>query len=203
MDGRALLVGPPGTVRDLVAGVLARSHLAVVVPTTGSEEPEADVLVLVSPGPAQWDLAGRFGAGVVLVTERHPGDAEVVKAVLAGADAVVHLDASAAELAVAVQTVRRGGTVLDPPQARCLAQVARQGSAPGELRLTPREQAILESADRGESVKQTARGLGIAPKTVENLQGRLFRKLGARNRAHAVALAHRFGLLSGARAIAS
>ena len=44
-------------------------------------------------------------------------------------------------------------------------------------------------------MKQTARDLGIAPKTVENLQGRLFRKLGARNRAQAVARAHALGLL--------
>jgi DNA-binding CsgD family transcriptional regulator len=32
-------------------------------------------------------------------------------------------------------------------------------------------------------------------KTVENLQSRMFRKLGARNRAHAVTIAHRLGLL--------
>jgi DNA-binding CsgD family transcriptional regulator len=38
---------------------------------------------------------------------------------------------------------------------------------------------------------------------VENLQSRLFRKLGARNRAHAVALAHRFGLLAEADLLAS
>jgi DNA-binding CsgD family transcriptional regulator len=44
-------------------------------------------------------------------------------------------------------------------------------------------------------VKQTARTLGIAMKTVENLQSRMFRKLGARNRAHAVTIAHRLGLL--------
>jgi DNA-binding CsgD family transcriptional regulator len=63
------------------------------------------------------------------------------------------------------------------------------------MRLTPREAAILASVERGESVKQTARALGIAMKTVENLQSRMFRKLGARNRAHAVTIAHRLGLL--------
>ena len=35
----------------------------------------------------------------------------------------------------------------------------------------------------------------LAPKTVENLQGRLFRKLEARNRAHAVARAFELGLI--------
>ena len=44
-------------------------------------------------------------------------------------------------------------------------------------------------------MNQTARGLGITIKTVENLQSRLFRKLEARNRAQAVAIAHARGLL--------
>jgi two-component system, NarL family, nitrate/nitrite response regulator NarL len=48
---------------------------------------------------------------------------------------------------------------------------------------------------RGDTVRQTARSLGISVKTVENTQGRLFRKLGARNRAGALAVAHGLGLL--------
>jgi DNA-binding CsgD family transcriptional regulator len=215
MAGRALLIGPPGTVRDLVAGALDRAGLDVEALTdldlpviTVNERPtstEADVLVVVSPAPGEWDVARRFRGGVVLVTERRPVDAEVVEAVLAGADAVVHFDDSAAELVTAVLTVRQGGTLLDAAQTRLLAEAGRDGSTrrPVPLYLTPRERSILRSAERGESVKQTARGLGISPKTVENLQSRLFRKLGARNRAHAVVLAHRSGLLSNAEALAS
>jgi DNA-binding CsgD family transcriptional regulator len=37
--------------------------------------------------------------------------------------------------------------------------------------------------------------LGIAEKTVENIQARLFRKLGARNRPGALAAAHALGLM--------
>jgi DNA-binding CsgD family transcriptional regulator len=201
MAGRALLTGPDGTVRDLVARVLGHTGLAVEAFTNNGagvmEGDEDDVLVVVSPGPQEWDVARRFEGGVVLVTERRPGDAEVVDAVLSGADAVVHPDDSPAELAAAVIAVSRGATILAPHQVRRLVRAARQGSAgqPAELRLTPREVSILASAERGESVKQTARFLGISPKTVENLQSRLFRKLGARNRAHAVVLAHRVGLL--------
>jgi DNA-binding CsgD family transcriptional regulator len=44
-------------------------------------------------------------------------------------------------------------------------------------------------------VRQTARALGIAVKTVENAQGHLFRKLGVHNRAAAVATAYALGLL--------
>jgi DNA-binding NarL/FixJ family response regulator len=201
MAGRAILIGPPGTVRDLMAGVLRHTGLvveaftnngAVAIDTDGD-----DVLVVVSPGPQEWETARCFPGGVVLLTQSHPGDAEVVEAVLAGADAVVRPDNSPAVLAAAVVAVSRGATLLSPHQVRRLADAARHGSAGrrAESSLTPRELQILRSAERGESVKQTALGLGISPKTVENLQSRLFRKLGARNRSHAVVLAHRVGLL--------
>ncbi len=61
--------------------------------------------------------------------------------------------------------------------------------------LTSRESDILSSMAQGHSIRQTARALGIAPKTVENVQTRLFRKLGVRNRSGALAVANAFGLL--------
>ncbi len=212
---RTLLLGPAGTVRDLVGAVLTWQGFSVgtLDPETVTAPPGAPgpapsdpaVLVLVGPTAEDWDLARRLGRGVVLVADGRLDDQAVVEAVVQGADALVHTDASPIELAEAVDAVRRGDTVLTPAQARLLAAVARTGhvAARAGLRLTPREQAILQSVERGESVKQTARTLGIASKTVENLQSRLFRKLGARNRAHAVTLAHRFGLLEPADQIAS
>ena len=55
--------------------------------------------------------------------------------------------------------------------------------------LTDRETQILVAIADGLSVKQTALQLGISPKTVENTQRPLFRKLGVRNRSQAVAKA--------------
>jgi DNA-binding NarL/FixJ family response regulator len=206
---RTLLLGLPGTVRDLVAAVLSLQGFSVLtldpesltapalVTEVGQAVSEPAVLVLVSPGAEEWDLASRLGRGVVLVVEGPLDDEAVVRAVVQGADAVLHTDASPIELTRAVEAVRQGDTLLTPAQARRLAAAARTGhmAARAELCLTPRERAILRSVERGESVKQTARTLGIAAKTVENLQSRLFRKLGARNRAHAVTLAHRLGLI--------
>jgi DNA-binding NarL/FixJ family response regulator len=214
---RTLLLGPSGTVRDLVAAVLTLQGFSVltldpdtVTPPPGDAGPvppssEPAVLVLVAPGAEEWDLARRLGRGVVLVADRHVDDDAVIQAVVQGADAVVHTDGSPVELTRAVDAVRRGDTILTPTQVRRLAAAARTGhvAAQAELRLTPRERAILLSVEQGQSVKQTARSLGITSKTVENLQSRLFRKLGARNRAHAVTLAHRLGLLEPAEQIAS
>jgi DNA-binding CsgD family transcriptional regulator len=61
--------------------------------------------------------------------------------------------------------------------------------------LTRREMEILLSIERGESVRETATGLGISVKTVQNLQSRLFHKLGARNRSQAIARAYEVGLV--------
>ena len=61
--------------------------------------------------------------------------------------------------------------------------------------LTARESDILRCLAQGHSIRRAARVLGIAPKTVENVQTRLFRKLGVRNRSGAVAVADALGLL--------
>ena len=203
---RTVLLGPPGTVRDLVGAVLALDGFTVEGPgpdladladlsdLSGGDAPGA-VVVAVTPGPADWEVLSRRGGGIVLVAERGLSDDEVLEAVLRGVDAVVTTDTSPVELGRVVEAVGRGETLLCPTQARRLATAARSAAHPGAARrLTSREVAILRSIERGESVKQTARALGIATKTVENLQSRLFRKLGARNRAHAVTLARGLGL---------
>lgn len=61
--------------------------------------------------------------------------------------------------------------------------------------LTAREFDILRSIAMGHTVRQTARLLCIAEKTVENLQGRLFLKLGTHNRAGAICAAYALGFL--------
>jgi DNA-binding CsgD family transcriptional regulator len=76
------------------------------------------------------------------------------------------------------------------------ARWEQRGPSTGDLpELTARESDILRFGAQGYSIRQTARVLGIAPKTVENIQTRLFRKLGVRNRAGALAVADTFGLL--------
>lgn len=202
------LLGPPGTIRDLIGALLTLQGFALkgFAPDgpgrapDGGEAPAA-VIVAVTPGPDQWDLVRRWGSGILLVAETSLSDDEVLDAVLQGVDAVVTTDTSPLELRRAVEAVGRGETLLGPTQARRLACAARSGVPVSQrLPLTSREVAILRSIEQGESVKQTARSLGITTKTVENLQSRLFRKLEARNRAHAIVRARSLGLLEAAPA---
>ena len=61
--------------------------------------------------------------------------------------------------------------------------------------LTEREQQVLRSLAAGRTAKETSLELALSPRTVEHHKRRIYEKLDARNRAHAVALAHRIGLL--------
>jgi DNA-binding NarL/FixJ family response regulator len=63
------------------------------------------------------------------------------------------------------------------------------------VRLSAREHEILGSIADGHTVRETAQRLGVAVKTVENLQGRLFSKLGTHNRSQTLTTAYRMGLV--------
>jgi DNA-binding NarL/FixJ family response regulator len=187
----AVVGGGSAMARQAVEAVLMAAGLDLDAPTA------AGAVVLVDPTEEEWTLVDRLRAHCVLVTT-DPLDADgVLAAVLRGADAVLEADAPSEMLTHAVRVVCAGGSELSPLLVRLVADALRvhvQADEP-TLRLTKREREILCSIDAGETVKQTARTLGIAPKTVENLQSRLFRKLGVRNRAQAVALAHSLGLI--------
>lgn len=179
---------------DVVLGA-NRLIVDIVGAVLGTAPGDRPVAVLVDPTALQWEQIGDFEGGVLAVLSRATDD-DVVNAVQRGADAVVDAVDLADHLPYAVQVVRSGGVVLSPSQAAAVAAALRRADLDaGKPRLSKRESEILQLISQGHSVKQTAIELGIAPKTVENLQGRLFRKLEARNRAHAVARAYELGLI--------
>ena len=61
--------------------------------------------------------------------------------------------------------------------------------------LTPRQSTVLQLIASGLSSAEIAVALGISEKTVEVHCASLLRKLSSRNRAQAVDVAHRWGLL--------
>jgi len=63
--------------------------------------------------------------------------------------------------------------------------------------LSPREIATIDLIGRGQSNKEIARTLGIAPETVKSHVKRIFLKLEVESRAQAVSHAHALGLISG------
>jgi len=203
--GVASLVGPPvavlgepGLEREAIVQVLAAARLKIIdghVHDAGA----SFVTVLLDTGEERiWAQARQLEQPVVLVTAGQLGTGATVDAVIRGADAVVALDCDPVDLLYAIHVVASGGTLLSATAARVLLERARTRTTRSDVQLTARELDILGSIARGESVKQTARSLGIAIKTVENLRSRLFRKLGVRNRAQAIVKAHDLSLLTDA-----
>lgn len=153
------------------------------------------VRVLVNPTDEHWQVGATLGRAIVLV---HDGRLATSEALSHGARAVVHADQIEDQLVPVLSLAAEGYLVLDPASTRPFidAAYARLSDLPaGQPTLTAREQDILRSIGRNHTVRQTARALGIAVKTVENAQGHLFRKLGVHNRAAALATAFSLGLL--------
>lgn len=189
-DIRVDLRGTDDDARSRVAAVLRGATIQV---WTG-----APLLVLVDPIDADWpdDAAGDVPP-VVLVLTDPPRPAEVLQALLRGAVAVVTVDEVASDLIAVLWLAAHGFLAVDGPAGGALRESLRVTAAatPRPLELTSRESDILRSIADGHTVRRTAQVLGIAEKTVENTQARLFRKLGARNRPGALAAAHALGLM--------
>jgi DNA-binding NarL/FixJ family response regulator len=201
LSRRVTVIGGERLTGELLAFALRRHGLFEAAWHAGDELEHVDentVALMVDPAPSVLRTVTERSARTVAVVTTSPLPAdEEIGLVMGGADAVVTTDTATSEMIRRVELVARGGAMLGPARLRTLLERVRQRSTrvTSSSDLTRRERQILVSIDRGESVKQTARSLGISPKTVENLQSRLFSKLDVRNRAQAVSHAHGLGLL--------
>jgi DNA-binding NarL/FixJ family response regulator len=182
----------------LMAGVVARvleSAGMVVLADNGSGR--AGVAVLIEPTALDWSALGGPVPAVVLVDAPPDGD-RLADLVAAGAQAVLPSNCEQPQLIDTVRRVCDGDTSLTRSQTRLLVEAVQaraRRNEPAAVALTPRERDVLGAIERGVSIKQAARELGISPRTVENTQRVLFRKLGVRNRAQAVLRCQALGLL--------
>jgi DNA-binding NarL/FixJ family response regulator len=125
---------------------------------------------------------------VLLLTVPDDTDALVVAAVAAGARGYLRKDASRAEVRVAI-----GQALTEQP---AYSAVRTSGPAAGDhSALTERELEVLAGMSDGRSNAEIGRALFLSEDTVKTHARRLFRKLGASDRAHAVAIAIRRGLV--------
>ncbi|MFJ5860272.1 response regulator [Pseudarthrobacter sp. NPDC092439] len=136
----------------------------------------------------------------VLVLTTFDGDEQLYAALRAGASGFLLKSAAPESLAEAVRALARGEGWLDPAVTRALiAQFADRAPdvlpPPAELaRLTRREQEILAAMATGLSNADIAGRLFLSEATVKTHVGRIFAKLGLRDRAQAVAFAYESGL---------
>ncbi|MCU0301228.1 MAG: response regulator transcription factor [Candidatus Nanopelagicales bacterium] len=187
---RRAIASIPGVERVTAAGsgeeVLARYPL---------ERPGVVLMDVRMPGMGGVEatrrlLAAHPGAIVLMLTLGEDAEA-VAAAVVAGARGYLVKDATREETATVLdlataRPVQRGGNVVALP-------VRHNPTGPA---LSERELEVLEGMSRGKSNAQIGRELYLSEDTVKTHARRLFRKMGAADRAQAVALGFRWGLLS-------
>ena len=203
---RVLIVDDHPIVRDGVTAVLEREDDIDVVGEADTLDeglrldamlqPEVVLLDLRLPGAAEVDgvtsFAGR-GRGIVVFTA-HDEDDDVFRAIRGGARGYLLKGSPAAEIALAIRQVHAGESYLSPRiAAKLVKDVAQPRGRTGVL--SPRERGVLRLVAAGLSNRQIGETLSISERTVKFHVTAIFNKLGAENRAQAVAIAAERGLL--------
>ena len=122
-------------------------------------------------------------------------DEIVLRAIRDGARGYLLKGSPAAEIAPAIRTVHGGGSYLSPRIAALVSDVARPRGR--TTLLSARERGVLRLVAAGLSNREIGQALAISERTVKFHVTSILNKLGADNRAQAVALAARRGLLPG------
>jgi DNA-binding NarL/FixJ family response regulator len=128
----------------------------------------------------------------VLVLTTYDTDADILRAVEAGATGYLLKDVPREELFRAIRAAARGETVLAPAVATRLVGQVR---TPPEEALSAREIEVLSLVARGASNKEIGRQLHISEATVKSHLIHIFGKLGVADRTAAVTTALKRGIL--------
>ncbi|MHC6593821.1 response regulator [Arthrobacter sp. C152] len=127
------------------------------------------------------------GGQAVLVFTTYDSDADIVRAVDAGAMGYLLKDAAPEEIFAAVRGAVQGKSVMSPPVASRLFQQLRNPDAI----LTPREAELLSLLTEGLSNRELGKRLFISEATVKTHLAHIYAKLGVDTRAAAIATAIR------------
>jgi two-component system NarL family response regulator len=119
----------------------------------------------------------------------YDGDADIHRALSAGACAYLLKDAMVDELVGAIRNAVSGKRVIPASVASKLAEFTPRDD------LSAREQEVLLHVARGLGNKEIGQAIGRSPETVKAHLESIFQKLGARDRTHAVTLALQRGII--------
>ena len=162
-------------------------------------DPDACVLDFHLPdmnGAAVLEAALQDGVATNVLVLSGSADNEAVYAMLeAGAAGFLRKTATADEILGAVLRASRGETVLPPDEVGGIAEQIRARRSNNRPSLTERELGLLSAMAEGNSASEIAAHFNLAESTVKTHLTRIYDKLGVSERAAAVAVAIRSGLI--------
>jgi DNA-binding NarL/FixJ family response regulator len=197
-----LLVDDHLVVRTGLRALLGTQTGFDVVAEAASGEEALELVAKLSPAVVVMDLA--MGPGMdgietikqlrqrnsrqaILVFTTYDSDADIVRAVDAGAMGYLLKDAAPDEIFAAIRGAVQGKSVMSAPVASRLFQQLRN---PDEV-LTPREAELLGLLTEGLSNRELGQRLFISEATVKTHLAHIYAKLGVETRAAAIATAIR------------
>jgi len=203
---RLLVVDDHPVVRAGIVGLLAGEPDLEVVGEAGDGAQACDLAAALQPDVVLMDLRMPVMDGTtaterilaatptirVVVLTTYETDADILRAVEAGATGYLLKDTPRDDLVAAVRAVAGGETVLAPSVARRLVAGVRNAAE----RLTARELEVLAAVARGGSNAQIGVELFISEATVKTHLLRVFAKLGVDDRTRAVTVALERGILT-------
>ena len=204
---RVLIVDDHPIVREGVSAVLERERDVEIVGAAATSgeglrlaeqlRPDVILLDLKLPDGQGADSVAAFARATpgIIVFTAHDADEEVFRAIRGGARGYLLKGTPAAELAQAIRQVHAGESYLSPSIAAKLVQGVADPRRRSGL-LSARERGVLRLVAAGLSNRQIGETLSISERTVKFHVTAIFNKLGADNRAQAVAIAAERGLLS-------
>ena len=172
-----------GDVGDAVRGIKEAAAL----------KPDVVIMDLLMPEMDGVEATRRLkeiapGIRILILTTFGSADG-IGHALAAGASGALVKTAELPELLAAIRTTAAGGRAISPEIEQILTD------DPPVPELTPRQADVLASVTRGFSNEDIARQLGLSLGTVKEYLNTTFAKIGAANRAEAVAIALRKHLL--------
>jgi DNA-binding NarL/FixJ family response regulator len=187
--------------KGLAAVVNAEPDMKLVAESANGEDaleqfrthrPDVVLMDLQMPGlngiEATTRILSEFPDARIIVLTTYNGDAQVLRALRAGARAYL-LKGHDQELVETIHAVVAGRKKIPPEVAAELAEHATDDE------LTAREIEVLHLIATGSSNKQIADRLFVAEATIKSRVTNILSKLGASDRAHAVTIALKRGII--------
>jgi DNA-binding NarL/FixJ family response regulator len=208
---RVLIVDDHPVTREGLHAALDLSEDVEVVGEAQSGEEAIEQARVLSPDIVYMDVRMPGMGGIEAtkaIREASPGTrvilftvdesrASISEAIQAGVSGYLLKDASAEELVNAARLALEGKAVIHPQLTRAFIEEVQFAEKRAEAPpLSKRETEILQKVAYGATTKEVAHDLGISPHTVKTHLERIFEKLGANDRAQAVAIAIRSGLVA-------